>query len=79
MIVVAVHVESIERFYQFVDNAYFMFAMGLIHTFSAEQSVQKAGAFQANVLYFLIVVGFSMDADPDIILVVVVHRAEANL
>jgi hypothetical protein len=50
-----------------------MLAMGLIHTFPAEQSVEKAGAFQANVLYLLIVVGFSMDADSDVILVAIVH------
>jgi hypothetical protein len=58
-----VHVQSVERFYQFVDDAHLVFPVRFVHAGPAEQAVEQAGLLQADVLDLLVVVQFGFQAD----------------
>ena len=61
-VVAAVHVESVQRFDELIDDSYFVFAMGIVDTFSAEQAVEGARILETDILNLLVVVGFAEDA-----------------
>jgi len=61
-LVATVHVETIEGFDEFVDDAYFVTTVRFVHAGFTEESVEQAGLLQTDVLDGLVVVLFGFEA-----------------
>src|SRR4051812_43077160 len=79
MLIATVHIESVQRLDKFVDDAYFMFPVGFIDAFPAEESIEEAGALETDVLYLLVAMGLPVNAVAILILVHSAHCYQSNI
>lgn len=74
-LVETVHVQSIQWLHQLVNDTHSMVTMRLVNTLSAELPIQKAWVLETDVLNVLISMGLSVNTEPLIIRIALVHNA----